>query len=336
MATDSTMSLQIDRGLFKLDFIDHHAILGVSVDADPKDIRKRYLKIARRLHPDSFASESEPDKQQASLLLSKLVNPAWEKLSQDKERSEYTLLLKLKGQQALRQQQEITGQLGNLARQLSSANNPDHFYLASLKDLSSKQYEHLDQAMEITAQVSELNLVYLMRKEGCGGAVANDTRRTIYTGSNLPDSSQSSGAPSPTQMVNAAPPPETITDQYYRRAQGYEVKNNFAQATLELREALRLEPSSSRCHSLMGRIYLRQGQGTMAKIHFGQALKFDPQDAMALEGMQRLGSPSGNTAAGKGKGATPAKTTSTKASPKSGKSDNSGGGLFGLFGGKKK
>jgi curved DNA-binding protein CbpA len=335
MATDSTMSLQIDRGLFKLDFIDHHAILGVSVDADPKDIRKRYLKIARRLHPDSFASESETDKQQASLLLSKLVNPAWEKLSQDKERSEYTLLLKLKGQQALRQQQAITEQLGNLARQLSSASNPDHFYLASLKDLSSKQYEHLDQAMEITAQVSELNLVYLMRKEGNGAASTNETRR-IYTGSNIPDSSQSSSAPLPTQMANTAPPPETITDQYYRRAQGYEVKNNFAQATLELREALRLEPNSSRCHSLMGRIYLRQGQGTMAKIHFGQALKFDPQDAMALEGMQKLGSPSGATAASKGKGATPSKTTSTKASPKSGKSDNSGGGLFGLFGGKKK
>jgi preprotein translocase subunit Sec63 len=47
------MSWKIDRGLFKYDFIDYHAILCVSVDADVKDIRKRYLKIARRLHPDS-------------------------------------------------------------------------------------------------------------------------------------------------------------------------------------------------------------------------------------------------------------------------------------------
>ena len=327
------MSFQIDRGLFKLDFVDHHAILGVSVDAETKDIRKRYLKIARRLHPDSFASETETDKQQASQLLSKLVNPAWEKLSQDKERSEYTLLLKLKGQQALRQQQEIVAQLGNLARQLSSANNPDHFYLASLKDLSSKQYEHLDQAMEITAQVSELNLVYLMRKEGNGATVSNETRRTIYTGSNIPDSSQSSTAPTSAQTMDSAPRPESITDQYYRRAQGYEVKNNFAQATLELREALKLEPNSPRCHSLMGRIYLRQRQGTMAKIHFNQALKFDPKDPMALEGMKKLGSQNGATAAG---GATNSKAASAKTPPKSGKPDNSGGGLFGLFGGKKK
>ena len=51
------MSLKIDRGLFKYDFIDHHAILCVPVDADVKDIRKRYLQIARRLHPDSSAIE---------------------------------------------------------------------------------------------------------------------------------------------------------------------------------------------------------------------------------------------------------------------------------------
>ena len=327
------MSFQIDRGLFKLDFVDHHAILGVSVDADPKDIRKRYLKIARRLHPDSFASEDETDKQQASQMLSKLVNPAWERLSQEKERSEYTLLLKLKGQQAARQRQEISAQLGNLARQLYSANNPDHFYLASLKDLSSKQYEQLDQSMEITAQVSELNLVYLMRKEEGNGPSANEPKRTIYTGSNIPDSSQSSSAPPQTQASNSAPPPETITDQYYRRAHGYATKNNFAQATLELREALKLEPNSSRCHSLMGMIYLRQRQGTMAKIHFNQALKFDPKDEMALDGMQKLGQAQ-NGAAATGKGA--AKAPTSKTPPKSGKPDNSGGGLFGLFGGKKK
>ncbi|HEY9906175.1 MAG TPA: DnaJ domain-containing protein [Thermosynechococcaceae cyanobacterium] len=327
------MSFQIDRGLFRLDFIDHHAILGISVDADPKDIRKRYLKIARRLHPDSFSSDSETDKQYASQLLSKLVNPAWEKLSQEKERSEYILLLKLKGQQAARQQQEISSQLGNLSKQLSTANNPDHFYTASLKDLSSKQYDQLDQVLEITAQVSELNLVYLMRKEENGTQGFNEPKRAIYTGSNIPDSSQSSGGmPQDRPSTPAAPPPETITDQYYRRAKGYADKNNFAQATLELREALKLEPSSARCHSLMGLIYLRQRQNTMAKVHFNQALKFNPKDETALEGMQRL-EQSGSAATGK---ATSAKTPPPKTPPKSGKPNENGGGLFGLFGGKKK
>jgi hypothetical protein len=36
----------------------------------------------------------------------KLVNPAWEKLSQERDRSEYMIMLKLKGQQGLRQQSE--------------------------------------------------------------------------------------------------------------------------------------------------------------------------------------------------------------------------------------
>lgn len=328
------MSFQIERGLFRLDFIDHHAILGIPVDADVKDIRKRYLKIARRLHPDSCASESEADKQRASQFLSRLVNPAWEKLSQEKDRSEYALLLKLKGQQAV-QQQDTLDIASNLAKQLSTASNPDHFYQTSLKDLASKQYDHLDQTLEIIAQVSELNLVYLMRKESTGGLTMNTPKKAIFTGSNIPDSSS---AP-PTQSVPApsqAPPRrETLADQFYRRAEALVDKNNFAQAILELRDALKMEPNNSRCHSLMGMIYLKQNQATMAKIHFNQALKLNPQDPLAQEGMQKLTQLNGEVATR----STPGKAARSPAKPaaKPGKPDDKkGGGLFGLFGGKKK
>ena len=75
------MSLKIDGGLFTYDFIDHHAILCVPVDADFKEIRKRYLQIARKLHPDSSSLGNESDKQKANQLLSRLVNPAYEKFS---------------------------------------------------------------------------------------------------------------------------------------------------------------------------------------------------------------------------------------------------------------
>ncbi|MBD2018676.1 J domain-containing protein [Leptolyngbya sp. FACHB-36] len=326
------MSFQIDRGLFRLDFTDHHAILGVPVEADLKDIRKRYLKIARRLHPDSFATEGEQDKHRANELLSKLVNPAWEKLSQERDRTEYTLLLKLKGQQAHLQQGSI--ELGgSLAKQLMTASNLDHFYLTSLKGLADRQYDQLDQALEMIAQISELNLVYLMRKEGSNAPTEVASRRTIFTGSNIPDSSQ---APART----AAPPPpqqtrrESLADQYYRRAEEYAAKNNLAQATLELREALQVDSNHSRCHSLLGMIYLRQNQTTMAKIHFNQALKFDPENEMAIAGKQRLGSAQGSDTKATGKTGAAANPKST---PKSNNpNDKSGGGLFGLFGGKKK
>ena len=81
------MSFKFDSGLFQFDFTDHHAVLGVSVDADIKEIRKRYIKIARRLHPDSCTAESKADKERANQLLSKLVNPAYEKFSHESSRA---------------------------------------------------------------------------------------------------------------------------------------------------------------------------------------------------------------------------------------------------------
>lgn len=329
------MSFQIERGLFYLDFTDHHAILGVPVDADVKDIRKRYLKIARRLHPDSCISESENDRQLASQFLSKLVNPAWEKLSQEKDRIEYGLLLKLKGQQAIQKRNSIELRSG-LAQQLLASNNPDHFYQASLKDLTSKQYDHLDQTEEIINQISELNLAYLMRKEGSGAATSDEPKKPIFTGSNIPDSKQAVPKnPTNANKPSEQPKRESFAEQYYRRAEALYGKGNFAQAILELRDALKIEPNNSQCHSLLGVIHLRQNQLPMARVHINKALETDPQNEMAVKAKQKLEELQNR--AGKTTGA----ASSTKAAPqkaptKPSKPDDKSGGLFGLFGGKKK
>lgn len=328
------MAFQIERGLFIYDFTDQHAILGVPIDADTQTIRKRYLKIARRLHPDSCASESDSDKQRASEFLSKLVNPAWEKLSQEKDRADYDLTLKMVATKRARQSETA---LGNLGKELLTASNPDHFYRASLKSLAEKQFEYLDQSLDIIGQISELNMVYLMRKEG-QSSIGVEPRKTIYTGSNIPDSSQTSVRPAATQPT-AGQPRETVTDQYCRRAEGYAAKNNFAQAVLELRDALQMDPKNARCHALLGSIYLRQSQATMARIHFDKALEVDPQNAIALEGKQRLESrPTGGKATTSTQsGKAGQKAAAPKPASKSNKpNDQAGGGLFGLFGGKKK
>ncbi|MBW4542140.1 MAG: tetratricopeptide repeat protein [Myxacorys chilensis ATA2-1-KO14] len=318
------MSFQINRGLFTLDMSDYHAILGVSVESDVKDIRKNYLKIARRLHPDSCTADTEHAKQLAAQLLSKLVNPAWEKLSQEKNRTEHELLLKLKGQAAARKRHEIE-LMSSVAQQMLKAGNPDQFYRSALQDLAERQFQHLDQVPEMVAQLSELNMAYLMRRTGLDETTSGT--KTTYTGASAtssPTSSPTGASTGASTTVVPAKPSESVADQYYRRAENFMAKGNFAQATLELRDALKLEPNNSRCHSLMGMVYLRQNQATMAKIHFNKALALNPDDPIAIEGKQKVD---------------PAPSTSQSAA-KPGKNDRnlkSNSGLFSsLFSGKKK
>jgi curved DNA-binding protein CbpA len=315
------MSFKIEQGLFTLDFTDYHAILGVPVDAEIKDIRKRYLNIARRLHPDSCGTEDEADRQRASDFLSKLVNPAYEKLSQERNYNEYLILLKLKGQQASRQQDTVL-LISNAARQLAAASDIDQTYRTALKDLADKQYQALQQTVEVIGHISELNLVYLMRKQGL------DTPAQAKAGTSAA-ASKAPGKPP------AAPPKERakerIEDANIRRAAEFERQNDYNKAIQELREALTLNPKNSDCHTRLGVIYLKTNQATMAKIHFNQALKLNPQDPVALEGKRRT-----EPAANGTKAANPKEAKAQKPASKDNKSDQSGGGLFGLFGSKKK
>lgn len=331
------MSFKIEQGLFSLDFTDYHAVLGIPVDAEPKEIRKRYLTIARRLHPDSCTTEDEGDRQRAADYLSKLVNPAYEKLSQEKNYTEYCVLLRLKGQQALKQQDTVT-LTSDFARRLAAASDLDTSYRAALRELSEKQYQHLNDSLSFIGQISELNLVYLMRKEGRGESFNPSKAETP--------------AATTARSPQAAPPPKTppapltresLIAAYLRRAQEFETKQDFPRAIQELRDALRMEPTSSVCHSRLGVIYLKTNQATMAKIHFNKALELNPQDAVALEGKQRLEAPNRKNAASKpdvkGAKSDPKAKVNPKGkpNPKGGKPDTTGGGgLFGLFGGKRK
>lgn len=311
------MSFKIDGGLFKIDFTDYHAILGVPIDADFKDIRKRYLQIARRLHPDSCAAESLADKQRASQLLSKLVNPAYEKFLKDGSRAEYILLLKEISKRLVQESTSIELR-SELSKQLNQTNNIEHIYKISLHKLAENQYETFDQAIQLIGQISELNLVYLMRKGG-------NVQLSPLPQASVINPSSHTGTPTP-------PPPasqlETVVEQYYRRAQALIEKNNFVQARVELQDALKLEPNSL-CHSLIGVVYLKQNQTTMAKVHINKALQLNPKDPVALKGRKFL-----DQLAQKSGGQSPAPSNTTQGKP----SDNAGGsGLFsGLFGGKRK
>jgi curved DNA-binding protein CbpA len=310
------MSFQIQRGLFTTDFSDYYAILGLPVDVDPKDIRKSYLKIARRLHPDSSTLSSDADRQLASQLLSKLVNPAWEKLAQDKHRTDYNVLVKMKGQSASRDRSQSIS-VGSIAQQLLTANNADHYYHSAVNDLAKKQFDDLGQALEIIGQLSELNLVYLVRKEESGEYTISSTRPLYTVGATVTDVPPEARDTAAVNRATAANPHarESMAAAYLRRAEGYFKKGDYVQTIRELRDGLAIDAKHSRCHSLLGMAYLNQKQPTMAKIHFNKALEFDPNDEQAQIGKQAV-------------------ERSTAAAPAA-KPANKGGLLGGLFNRKK-
>ena len=310
------MPLKIDSGLFTYDFVDHHAILCVPVDAEFKEIRNRYLQVARMLHPDSCLTMNESEKEIANQLLAKLVNPAYEKFSVERNRAEYLFILSQMGKRFAQEPGSIRLKTES-GRQLLAAPNVSMAYKQAIAKIAKTQFSDLQQVHKIIAEVSELNLVYLMRVAG---------QSMNKSASSQPQSSAPNLPPTPT------PPPkeESIVEQYLRRAQVLLEKNQLSQAKVELQDALKLEPRNSRCHSLIAMVYVRQNQLKMAKVHFDNALKLNPNDQIALEWKPKVDKALGITTSGSQ--GTSASKTEEKQPDKSGK-----GGLFGgLFGGKKK
>jgi curved DNA-binding protein CbpA len=306
--------MKLDHGLFKFDFEDHHAVLGIPITADARAVRKRYLAIARKLHPDSLSGLSEDEAQQANELLSKWVNPAYESLSQEKLSTEHQIMLKLKGQGLKRSPAppEISSEA---AKTLLKAPQVDLAYQQAVKSLAEQQYEQLAQVLEVVGQISELNMVYL------------------YRTSDGPAASSAPAAPPPPSSAAPAPPPRrtqaTILESYINRAQEFELNRDYSRAVLEMREALKTYPSSARCHSYLASLYLKAGQATMAKVHAKRALDLSPGDEIAQSIQAKLEkSAPGSTGGSAAKGGKP---------PAKGKPEDKGGGfLGGLFGGKKK
>lgn len=96
-----------------------------------------------------------------------------------------------------------------------------------------------------------------------------------------------------------------------------------------MKDALKIAPKSSRCHSLLAFIYLKQNKLKMAKIHFDNALKLDPNNQTALTWKPKIDKALGQQSS--------SSNVNAPSSNGDKQSDKSGGGLFGgLFGGKKK
>ena len=289
------------KGLFKYDFTDQHAILGIPLDAEFSDIRKRYMKIARRLHSDTCSFEDQADKDWANQFLSKVVNPAYNKFSKDSDRKEYNLLVTAIGKRVAKEQAKMQIESA-AAKQLATAKDLEEAYKTAVSKLALKQYESVAETQDAIAQISELNMVYLLRKE-----------RQDPTEDKRPEKKDPL-TPTPTPD----PDRDSLAYRSCRRAQGFMDSKNYAKASLELKEALKREPKHSKAHALLAMCYFQQNQATMAKLEVQKALASNPEEPTALEVKKKL-------------------EQSAAYEAKSKKNEGKLGGFFGsLFGGKKK
>lgn len=333
------MSFVIKHGLFKLNITDHYAILGASLDANPKQIRLRYLKIAQKLHPDKC--RSDPDKMKlSSQILSKLVNPAYEKLSRKTAFAEYQLVLTQVGKRLAENKEKISVK-SEYAQELFQVNgSAELLYPKLLKKITSEQYNSLEEAVLNIGKISELNLIYLMlkcergmnRNKPISATKTNPSKQTI---------SQSKGtitqAPKPVAKTTVdsniiskveEPTSESRIAAFVDRAQQYIGKGEYDQAITELRDALKIDPNNGLAHGVMGKAYLYKNQLTMAKVHIGKANKADPHNPIVLESKKALDKLT--------RIANKSKTSSPNSTQKSSKKSENSGFFSGFFGSKKK
>ena len=326
------MSLAIKNGLFKLNITDYHAILGVSLDAQPKQIRLSYLKIAQKLHPDKCRSDAGKMKISGQIL-SKLVNPAYEQLKNQSNFAEHQLILIQIGKRLAENKDKINVESKAARELLKDRNNEDLVYSKLLKQLAAKQYQSTEQVVKNIGEISELNLVYLMLKSD---RVADKSRPKVNsTPPTKVQKERQTIAQSKATITQATPSPSTTNttqepstearvNAFIGRAQQYISKGEFDLAVTELRDALRIDPNHGVAHAVMGKAYLHKKQLTMAKVHIAKACKAEPHNPIVTESKKSLDKLMNK--AGK------SKTTNPNSNNKPGNS----GFFSGFFGAKKK
>jgi curved DNA-binding protein CbpA len=294
------MSFTIKHGLFRANITDYHAIIGVSLNADFKAIRLQYLRTAQKLHPDTCKANSE-QKKLANQVLSRLVNPAYEQLSNKSQLAEHQLILTQIGKRYAEKSDHMTIASEPAKKLLLAERNLNQVYNQLLKELTAEQYQNIEKVLTKIAIISELNLVYLMLNHQQGiNREEKVVKRNTSQLPNLPKATQpqpqpqSQTQPQPKAETQSPKPPieepnlESKIASYLRRAKEYITKGNFNDAILELKDALRIDPNNSTCHALMGQIYLRQSQVTMAKVHISKAEKANPQDPAVIQSKEEL------------------------------------------------
>jgi curved DNA-binding protein CbpA len=293
-------------GLFKYDVKDYHAILGVPINAEAQAIRKRYLKIAYQLHPDTCTTSEPDNKSKASQILSKLVNPAYENLYKDKPRRECELILSEMGRRLSSDSYKITLVTDTAKKLYQEDKAREKLYYELIEKLAVDQYKDIDLIVKKIALMSELNMVYLMfldetksqpkkisqppsvNTQSSSGIAQSDPNIYETQTDNANESMENGKSKSNEEAADSTTSKlaKLISNIKQNKEDG-----NTEQGILDARDALKLDPNNSTCHALIGSLYLEQGNITYAKIHIKKAYELnsaDPEAKQAKEALEKL------------------------------------------------
>ncbi len=289
--------------------IDPFALIGISVNADEKRIAKRYRTIAKQLHPDALTNASpRPGTSQSGItpaeateVIARIINPSYQKLKHDKNRQAVLTMLRLRMRRLVRSEKliptfEHAKQLANVEQ-----SSVDIYYEQAISQLAQLQFAAIDQLYTCSLEIGQLNLVYLRRKTADTASPQKQSSEISIanTAANPINHPVDSIGPASVAKLNegrgkgtSAPTPNSALDYVIRhieRAKTYLRQGSYDYAVQELREALKLSPQSPEIHSMLGQTYYKQSLTGMARAHFKQAYRLNPNHRVVKKYIEILG-----------------------------------------------
>jgi tetratricopeptide (TPR) repeat protein len=238
---------------------------------DVGQIRKKFLQLAKILHPDVFGRDAE-EKEMATKYFSKMVSPAYQLLNSDRERGEYLATLRIFAQDK-KQKQEVPTLDAEISKKLYKIPH-EITYKQYVEEISPKQYQNLDSILEYTSTLSELNLVYLLTQTSLGFSTGSSAAINNPPTNNNPES-----APKPVQSPAL---------RNLNMAELFIGKKQWTDAMKELLGAEKLDPNNAKVYALKGLVQMNQNAAAIAKTSFQKALKLDPKEPIALKYLSQV------------------------------------------------
>lgn len=260
---------------------DPYAALGLSLNAEDRRILKRYHQIAKLLHPDVQSGSSSSISQAAEQLIAKVINPAYQRLKQEKSRSETLANMRFRVRQLDRQ--------GKLTPSFESAQQllripeaeVEVFYENTVNQLATRQFDSVNEFGAVVSGLSQLNLAFIHRTISKPIRPKRTGLVAVAPGPAAEETPAEDSKPSEPPVINYA-------EKYGIRARTYLNQRNYDLAIQELREALKIVPNGIELHSMLGQAYLMKKSYGMARAHLKRVLELNPNHSVALKYSQVL------------------------------------------------